>query len=505
MNIMEEIKKPEKTLNLNEILNIIFKNKWLIIGIFFTAIMSSLLYAFIKNPVYIAETKLVVKLGREKLAPLTVLPNAPYNVVIRERPENIQDEIEIITNPVLTYKLLPKLKAKLEELSKESSKKRTFLTLIKDAVFSIVQWIKDIPYLIGIKKREDETRQLFRTFRQALVVNWQEESNVIQLGFRWDNPEFAAFAANAYAKAYLDYREKINRSQISLKFYEKQIKTYRELLKKLENKIRQFQEQHGISEIERQKDILLSQKADLEKRLRDVQFKLSEIRSKRTSIKKLLASGTEWIETPQIGYLGVQFTDLAPLDKKYFELKSRLDAFAQIFTSESREIKSIKEQIRKLRLQKAESLINILSIEESNLKSLKTGIEKQLEEIDKKLSELVSLQLRYQQLQRQRKIYEDNYLLYSKKAEEFRITGEMDKWKIASVQVINPATPPLDPVWPRKKLIILVSGVISLFVGLILAFLKEMFSFTVERGEDLEKLGIKHISTVPEIDFLKDK
>ncbi len=502
---MEEIKRPEKTLNLSEILNIIFKNKWLIVGVFFTAIICSLLYVFIKNPVYVAETKLVVKLGKEKLAPLTVLPNAPYNIVIQERPENIQDEIEIIINPVLTYKLIPKLKAKLEELEKAASRQRTILDLIKESISSIVMWIKDIPYLLGIKKREDETRRLFRTFRQALVVNWQEESNVIQLGFKWNNPEFAAFAANAYAEAYLDYREKINRSQISLKFYEKQIKTYRELLKKLEDEIREFQEKYGITEIKRQKDILLSQKADLEKRLRDIQFKLSEIQLKKASIKKLLASGTEWIETPQIGYLGVQFTNLAPLDKKYFELKSRLDALSQIFTSKSREVRSIEEQIQKLRFQKAESLINILSIEESNQKSLKAGIEKQLESIDEKLSELVNLQLRYQQLQRQRKIYEDNYLLYSKKAEEFRITGEMDKWKIASVQIINPATPPLDPVWPKKKLIILVASVISLFIGIILAFLKEMFSITIEKGEDLEKLGIKHISTVPEIEFLKDK
>ncbi len=495
----------ERVLSITEVLNILFKNKWLIVGVFSIAVLLALAYVLVKSPVYVAETKLMVKLGREKLSPLSVLPNTPYNIVIRERPENIQDEIEIITNPILTYKVIPILKEKLDELTKQEKKGRSIVSTVRTLIHSIISWLKDIPYKIGLKKRESETKRLFRAFRQALVVNWQEESNVIQLGFKWSNPEFAAFAANVYAKAYLDYRERINKSQQSVAFYEDQIKTYKNLLGKIENEIRDFQEKHGIAAVERQKDILLNQRADLEKRLQNIRLKLPQISLKKSSINRLLSSGTEWIETPQIGYLGVKFTDLAPLDKKYFELKAALNEALQIFTPESREVKSIKEQIQKLRKQKAESLINILSIEEANLKSLQSEIEQQLEEINKKLTKLVDLQLRYQQLQRMRKIYEDNFLLYSKKAEELRITGEMDKWKIASVQIINPASPPLDPVWPKKKLILLVVAVVSFFMGIILAFLREMFSVTIDRGGDLEKLGIKHIITIPDIEFLRDK
>ncbi|MBW1976187.1 MAG: hypothetical protein JRI45_11620 [Deltaproteobacteria bacterium] len=232
---------------------------------------------------------------------------------------------------------------------------------------------------------------------------------------------------------------------------------------------------------------------------------MSEIKLKKQQIEKLLSTSEEWIETPHIGELGVSFTDLAPLDRKYFDLKAQLDSLVQIFTPEARDVKALKERIQHLRQQKADSLINILNIEEANIEDQKNNFESQVLRLQNQLKELVKRQLKYEQLQRQRKLYEDNYLLYKRKLEELRIASELDRWKIASVQVINPAIPPIDPVWPKKKLILMIIGILSLLFGIAMAFFKEMVSTKVDRGSDLEVLDIKHLATVPELKLLKGK
>ncbi|SFN11022.1 GumC family protein [Thermodesulforhabdus norvegica] len=491
-------RKPNSSIDTVEILNILFKNIPLIGLIFFVAVGGALLYCLTTSPVYQAEVKFLVKLGRENIASLSLLPQNPYNVIIQERPENVQDEIEILKSPALTYRLLPELKQKLKELPSRSEK--GIIGRLKSGVEPALHKWNQFLTVIGLKSEQNEEEYLFKTLRKALKISWQEESNVITMAFRWNDPEFAAYAVNRYAEEYLKYRAKAISPRSPLKFYEDQIHTYEDLLGQAEEALLSYQTQHDLSNVERQKELLLQERSDLERQLMEINLRVTEISSKEKGIRKMLQSGDEWIETPQMGRLGVQFTDLAPLDEKYFEVKSALDAALQLYTPKAREVRSLKEQIQKLRIQKANSLLNIFGVERTNLEAQRDKLLAQLEQNRQKLSEITAHQVKYEQLVRNKKLLEETYLLYKKKAEELRMAEEMDKWRIANVQIIDRAIPPITPIWPRKKLLIVLVAFLALSTGVLIAFVKELLSSdTVNRISDLEELGLEPLALIPEL------
>ncbi|MBW1976188.1 MAG: hypothetical protein JRI45_11625, partial [Deltaproteobacteria bacterium] len=137
--------------------------------------------------------------------------------------ENIQDEIEILTNPKLLYIVIPELEKKLKELEQLRGDHRGLLGLVESALTKLKKLPQRVLIFLGLKRKPNSTEELFRAFRNALVVKWQEESNVIRVAFRWDDPRFAAYAANKYVDAYMRYRSRINKPQLSVEFYESQI------------------------------------------------------------------------------------------------------------------------------------------------------------------------------------------------------------------------------------------------------------------------------------------
>lgn len=491
----------ESMLTLRELVNVPFRFKTFIVSVVIISLLLAILYCVFARPVYNSEAKFIVKLGRERIAPLSVLPQTPYNVLLQETSQIVHDELEVLKSPTLIYHILPKIREKLKEL--EAKEKFSIREMVIKSISFPWEASRSFLEMIGFAKKETEDEKLFKEIRSAIKISWQEDSNVIRIGFRWRDPDFAAYGAKLYAQAYLDLRSSIAKSPQSLEFYEEQIKDHEAKLRNAEETLLEFQKNYSIAEASKQKEILLSEQERIVARIQDISLKLSEVDIKKAEIKRLLTSGKDWIETPYIGSLGVQFTDLATLDKKYFELRNQLDGMLQIFTEKAREVQRIQEQIQELRRHKANSLLTLLNVESENLGKQKGNLEQELELNRTKINDLVQRELQYQQLQRQRKILEENYILYKKKAEEMRIAKEMDKWNITSVELIHDPIAPVDPIWPKKSLILLLTFFVSFILGLMAAFVRDAMSTTFERGSDLEEIGIKHIATVPEAESLR--
>ena len=79
----------------------------------------------------------------------------------------------------------------------------------------------------------------------------------------------------------------------------------------------------------------------------------------------------------------------------------------------------------------------------------------------------------YDDLVRHRKETEDNYLMYSKKAEEARIAESLDRQKISNVAIIETPTEPHLPSKPNVPLNLAVGTFLAACVSLGIAFTAE--------------------------------
>ena len=67
------------------------------------------------------------------------------------------------------------------------------------------------------------------------------------------------------------------------------------------------------------------------------------------------------------------------------------------------------------------------------------------------LANLPRLSTQYRRLRRDRDADEEQYRTYKRRLRDARHSGEMDRQKIASINVIQPGTPSARPIWPPSK------------------------------------------------------
>ncbi len=156
------------------------------------------------------------------------------------------------------------------------------------------------------------------------------------------------------------------------------------------------------------------------------------------------------------------------------------------------------------------------SIAKANKKSSAEAVQIQqkiiaLKSKDKKLSQHITrykvelnrldkAETRLRELERRVTMDEENYLLYTKKMEEARITSAMDEQKLITFSIIEPALQPLVPVKPHKSLILLTAVIIGLLGGLLLALVSEYFTHTFDNAQDIEEiLGCTAMTALPEL------
>jgi capsular polysaccharide biosynthesis protein len=94
---------------------------------------------------------------------------------------------------------------------------------------------------------------------------------------------------------------------------------------------------------------------------------------------------------------------------------------------------------------------------------------------------------------------QNNYSLYAKKREEARISEALDREKVANVSIIDPASVPLSPVSPNRKLNIAMGFFLALFISMATAFGVSFFDSVVHSSGDIERqLEVPVIVSIPD-------
>lgn len=491
--------KP-KSASLRDVFNVIFKNKFFILGLCVTAMLFSFFYCILTSPVYESKTKIMVQIGREKLSSIDSMPKSSYNIVFRERTQDINNEIELLKSSALTKKIFTRLKTMLnvnEAYSTQTSLLKRIRIKLKEVIGKANEYLENLLVKTGLRSQLSEDQKLQLLFNKAKQIEFIEDTDVIEIRFRWDNPGFAADALNLYAEAYLQYRAEIHKTDASLNFYDEQITIYKKNLENIEKKLLEYETENNISDINDQRKTLIAEISDIENTLRKLQIEQREINLKIEQINRMDNAPGEWVETPNIGEIGKSLTDLSNLDQIYFNLKAERDALLQGYLA-SIKVESLDAQIELTKRQKAKSLFNILNTEKKILSNQEIYLSKKLDEKQLKLNKLNIHEMKIGQLSRGRDVLRDNYLLYSKKGEELRISKELDKNKIFSVKIIEPALALLKPKFPKKLLILGITAFLSLFIGLSYSVIHEYFDQTFEDANDFDQhLNIPLLLTIP--------
>ncbi|HET8635634.1 MAG TPA: Wzz/FepE/Etk N-terminal domain-containing protein [Acidobacteriaceae bacterium] len=447
------VQSAPQSVALHEVASVIFRRKRLLLIIFFGTIAAALLLAFLLPSQYQSTAKLLVQKARADA------------VISPERTVSYQAPSEEVSEADLDSELeLLKTHDILRKVVRENG-------------------------LAGAHPSNAEVDRAVEKLSNKLKIDPIKKSNVIGLSYKSDDPQVSANVLNSLIALYLEKHQQIRQAGRDYKFFEQQAAIYKKQLEDIEKQIADAK----FVAPQLMRDQMVGKRADLKASATATEAEIAETKKRIASLKELEQSTPQRLVTekrvsdnPQLlqnlkGTLLTLQLQRDQLTAKYqptyrpvVDLDKRIaDTKAAIAREESQPLheettnqNTAYEWIRTEMAKAQAQLQGLLGRHEADAALLAAD--------GQNLHNLNAESVQEQDLLRKAKTAETNYLLYSQKREEARISDELDANKILNVAVVQKAFVPATHVHLRSKIMLGGLGA-ALFLSLMAALLTDFF------------------------------
>jgi uncharacterized protein involved in exopolysaccharide biosynthesis len=456
--------------------------------------------SLIIKPVYQADAKIMVKIGRENIYNPEGSGASPLFTPNKE--EQINSEIEILKSQSLLDSVIMSLGVP---------------TIYNDLnITDASLWHTFFPDTLNTGTAKSFSRAQLR-LQNNIHVERVPKSDVIHVSFKHTNSQIAADVVNTWIDLFFDAHLNIHENSQSYEFYRKQSVLLRDRLERGEAKQTFFMNQHDITDPEEERRLLMKQSANLKidlnktlSREAEIESRIDETHNQLDKAQASLALNEKINHSPKrINTLRTQLTQLKQQEKKLLEVSNEQSFLVLDVRDRIRIIHSKLKEQDNLRhaipypgvVVVYQKLFEKLSHNEIEIKALKASKETillKLTNYQAKIKRISKIETEFNNLKQKVAIDRKNYHRYLSKLEGSRMTSAMNKERISNVRLINPAQPPLVPISPKILLNIILSILIGALGGLGLAFFLEYLDDSMESEEDVENLlNLPLLASIP--------
>jgi uncharacterized protein involved in exopolysaccharide biosynthesis len=291
-----------------------------------------------------------------------------------------------------------------------------------------------------------------RSFSAGLSAQAVRGTDVIRVSFQHPDPQTAAESVNLLVESFKEKHLEAFSEPQTAEFLEEKVASYREKLQVSEHRLKAFQAEHEAFALAEPDSYLLQQRTELKDRLREIHAQMTTVRQQYAQEDPAIAKGKMRLLELQLkeqdlkAGIGGTSRDLVDVRKKIDLVESFLESRrVEVERGEKKELGLLEEQ--------------------------RADTETRLAGLESELKGLSQLSTQFRQLSRDLEVNERNYGNFAAKAEEARLSDEMDREKIANISVIQAAVAPLDPVRPRRLLNLAVGLLVGGALGLVTPYL----------------------------------
>ena len=356
---------------------------------------------------------------------------------------------------------------------------------------------------------------LVRLRNDMSVVNVLS-TRLIRITVRSPDPPLAREIANSISRVFIERDLQSRRSEANavLAFVSDQVEQVSERLQVAEEELLHYKESQRIGVIDEETKLKIGLVAQLESSLQQVKVERAVLGARIAAILGQLGPGALGNDAlvssssdPAVGRLRDRLTE-AQLELKRLEsagsagstraaeLKQRIAALEKQILEEV----SLKTQLDRsaavdasMQMQLAEyrSRDVILEAQEKALRSLMA-----MHEVE--INRLPAREINLIRLERARSINDELYAALMKAKNEAQIESAS---QIGNIDVVDPAFVPLDPVRPNKLQNLVLGVVISMILGIALAFLLDRLDYSVKSEEEVKKLlSVPVLGLIPRLE-----
>jgi uncharacterized protein involved in exopolysaccharide biosynthesis len=516
--------------SLREILTVLFKRKWLIVGVALLIFLGAAIGVMIAPREYEAASILMLTRAR---ADLTVTPfEASGALALRLNPsQDLVSESELLQRRSLLLHIVRTLGSEatlsgrlpaegdpVDSQAIESPVMGRLQELVSFARPAMAAPVR----LLGSFNAKDPLPQAdlaVQALNRRLKVSPVENTNLIRLTFTANDPAYGAKVLQVLVDEYLDQYVRIRTNPGAMDFFEREVSTLSRELREAEDAKQALEQKYGVRRLETQTDIYLKAASDREMAFESARSEAEGLQAKVGVLKEQLTKLPEKIQSSEeIRVNPVQDSMRA----KLLDLEIQRNRALQLYMPEDRRVQDLEREIAMLR-QRLSTEPNVELARESyspnpartplqlDLVAAETqllsanvkakNLERDLQEAENKLNQVSRAVYERQRLERKVKMLEESYLVYAKKYEEARISTAMDKNRIVNISVVEPVNIAAKPgVNGRSSFqLALMGAVFGLVLGVGGAFGREYFDRTFSTETSLgRELKLPVLGSIPE-------
>jgi succinoglycan biosynthesis transport protein ExoP len=335
---------------------------------------------------------------------------------------------------------------------------------------------------------------LAERLKQKLDVKPSRESNVINIEFSGNEPEFVAAVANAFAQAYIDVNLglRVEPARQYSTWFDDQTKVARDKLEKAQQALSAYQQNTGIVATDERLDHEVAKLNELSTQLTIIQTQTADNSSKRKSGEnpETLA---EVIQNPLINSLK---SDIHRLEAKLNESSMNLGRNHPQTKRAQTELVSLKSKLAAETRNIHSSFGTSYEVGKHREKDILEAMERQKE----KVLDLNRQRDQISVLKRDVEVAQRNFEGVSHRSAQTRLESVSVQTNIAT---LNPASVPTDPSHPRILLNLLASIFFGTVLGVAVAFGLELRNRRVRSIEDLmDAVQMPVFEVIPAVESL---
>ena len=315
-------------------------------------------------------------------------------------------------------------------------------------------------------------------------------TNIIRLSYQDTDPRKAAAVVNTLAGVYLErsVMVKAEEARKSVEFIQSQLDQVRGMLDSAEQKLQDYKSQSGVVRLDAEAEALIEQMSEADKAKSAARLRKQQAAFAVEALRKALASGA--------GYAPAVLLDdpvLAELAKTLAQLEVERQGLLVDYTPDHPRLQAVADRIAETQ----RKMLQSYQVQEQALASRIAELDSQLAGFEAQLRRLPAAEQQLARLTRLATVNADIYTFLLQKHEEARIARAAT---ISSINVIDPAIAPAEPVKPNKKKNLLLALVVGAMLGVGLAFFLEYLDDTIKDAEAAKRLlGLPVLAVIPHI------
>ena len=477
--------------SLADLAEIIFRRRWSSLGIILATILATMVWVIlIRGDSYVAEARLIVRLGQEQAPSPTTI--ADRQMMVGAAGNYGSNELEMLRSRDLIERLVDRV----DLTEKPRPPVATLFGRIKD--WGKQLWrdtrevIDDALIWAGIKPRLTPREQAIETISRALAVESPPMSSLVVARMVWSERGAPELLLQTLLELYFAHRSSIYQGATAATFFRERRQETGQRLAEAETALAAFEREHGISNPDEQRTALLKRLAEADAAVDFARVELEQAEVSQRQFTGAREAGEQELAMFAVSNFGTALQQtltgqLAQAAARWLSAQSALSAQDQSVRRLRAEITAISGMLAQQLQATVDQRRDALRLREE----LRDNIRDELRALQ-------AAMVRWQDLRRAVSSSARAYEFNDNKLNEAQGIAALEQARIGNVVVVQQPSEQAIPMGVRKSVMLMLAAAAGVLLAAIWITIREFFDHRLHNAADIDRLlGLRALGSVP--------